>query len=79
MNYVHKMINSDKLAHLFDLPHNLRGCKVEVIILPVQKEESLHLSRGSSFGCLHKYANPLLIDQENGAWGEAVMDSYADS
>ena len=35
MEYIHQMINSEKLAEIFDLPTSLMGKTVEVIILPV--------------------------------------------
>lgn len=79
MNYVHQMIDSDKLAKIFDLPFNLRGRKVEVIILPTREEEAPAVRSGTAFGCLRKYANPSLIEQENGAWERAVMNKYANS
>ena len=73
MDFVHKMIDSDKLADIFDLPNSLRSRKVEVIILPAPDSEPLPNNRGSAFGCLRKYANPTLISQEDGVWEQAVI------
>ena len=79
MDYVHQMVDSDKLVNIFDLPHALRGRKVEVIILPVREMQKPDIRHGSAFGCLRKYADPSLISKERGAWEEAVVNKYANS
>ncbi len=38
MNYIHQIINSDKLVEIFDLPPFMKGKSVEVIILPLYNE-----------------------------------------
>jgi len=47
----------------------------ESIIAPIQEEKK----RGSAYGCLHKYANPALISEEEGAWKRAVEAKHANS
>jgi hypothetical protein len=41
MNYVHQIIDSEKLTSVMNMPKSLQGQKVEIIILPVRKEPSL--------------------------------------
>ena len=79
MNYIRQTIDGDKLAGIFDLPHNLHGKKVEVIIRPAPIDIDTAVYSNSSYGCLRKYANPLLISQESGAWEEVVLSKYADN
>ena len=79
MDYVHQTVDSDKLLNIFDLPHTLKGRKVEVIILPAKETQESDVKRGSAFGCLRKYADPSLISQESGVWEKAVVNKYANS
>jgi hypothetical protein len=78
MDYLHQTMDSDKLVDVLDLPNTLRGRKVEVIVLPAQETYALQIKRESAFGCLRKYANPLLIAEEHSAWEQAVIEKYAD-
>ena len=80
MEYIHEMINSEKLVEIFDLPTSLMGKTVEVIILPVPiMDKKPDIEKKSSFGALKEYANPALIREENGAWEKAVLEKYANS
>ena len=77
MVLVSQIIDSDKLLQLIDLPLSLRGKKVEVIVRPIPANEEM--SNTSSFGCLSKYANPSLIDNEINTWEKAILEKHADS
>ena len=79
MEYIHQLMDSDKLASLFNLPASLKSRMVEVIILPVLERQKPNVKKGSAFGCLRRYANPMLISKEDGAWEQAVIDKYANS
>jgi len=78
MEYIHQMIDSDRLTGIFNLPVSLRGRTVEVIILPVSPAEVKKSGNNqkSSFGALKEYANPKLIPEEAGAWERAVTEKY---
>jgi len=45
------------------------------IMVPMQSEGG----QDSAFGCLHEYANPLLISEEAGAWERAMGAKHANS
>ena len=79
MEYIRQTIDSEKLSSFLELPLSLRNTKVEIIVLPVQNEivNTPVLKRGSAFGCLKKYANPTLMENEKGAWERTVAERYA--
>ena len=77
MEYHRQTVDSDMLNGIFNLPQSLRNKKVEVIILPVENERVLTPKSSSAFGCLKKYANPALMQQEKGAWEQAMVEKYA--
>ena len=77
MSYVYRTIESNKLSSILDLPLSLIGRKVEVIIRPLPERSAT--KSGSAFGCLKKYANPSLIQDESNAWEQAVIENYANS
>ena len=82
MNYVRHMINSNKLADIFDLPVSLRNRMVEVTISPTTisgEKTNTSKPKKSSYGCLVEYADKSLIPRENGAWERAVAKKYANS
>lgn len=78
MECLRQTIGSDSLVGILDIPRSLRNTVVDVIVLPTQSNVTKK-PRGSAFGCLKKYANPVLIDQEKGAWERAVAERYANS
>ena len=80
MEYIHQVINSEKLVEIFDLPASLMGRTVEVIILPVPiMAKKSDAKKKSSFGALKEYANPALIHEEDGAWEKAIFEKYANN
>jgi hypothetical protein len=76
MDYLRQTIDSEKLVNLFELPVSLRGRKVDVIVLPANEPDIPKAKRGSSFGCLRKYADPSLINQEFGVWARVAREKY---
>jgi hypothetical protein len=82
MEYIREVVDSEKLSGLFDLPFSLRGCEVEVTVLPVLpakkniEKKKVQLCNDSAFGGLSKYANPALIPLEEGAWERAAVEKY---
>ena len=41
MNYLRKIINSEDIETLFDLPEELRNKKLEVLISPIEEEKEV--------------------------------------
>lgn len=68
-------IRTVKEGHItLHLPHIFRGQKVEIIVLPVQKEQSFR--KKSLRGCLQQYANPELIVSEKDVWQESAGEKH---
>ncbi len=59
------------------LPATFRGQQVEIIVRPVPAQNAPVRQKKSLLGCLHRYANPALIEQEQKAWQEAATDRHA--
>jgi hypothetical protein len=70
MEYLRRIVNSDAVAGIFDLPASIRGKTVEVIIKPAPDESGTagHPHGKSAFGYLYKYADPSMIQREKDAW-----------
>ncbi|MGI6406513.1 MAG: hypothetical protein ACOX2E_08700 [Syntrophaceticus sp.] len=82
MAFIRKVVNSDKLADIIDIPESLRNRKVEILIFPYENTnmESLtpkHPTRAR--GLLERYKNEELKEQETGAWAKAVVDKHENS
>jgi len=62
---------------VLDLPFELPAgrARVELTVTP---EKSRTAADGkSAFGCLHRFADPAKIPDEEGAWSQAVLKKYA--
>jgi len=61
---------------VLDLPFELPvgRAKVELTVTPEKKEAVSE--KKSAFGCLHKFADPVKIPEEKGAWKQAVLEKY---
>jgi len=75
MEYVQTTIEGNKLTPILNLPLSFLSGKVEVIIRPVSEKATT--KKGSAFGCLKKYADASLIQEEAGVWEQAVLEKYA--
>ena len=78
MEFLRVIKDSDDLAHVIDIPKELRNRKVEVIIFPygdVKEDTKMRSLRGA----LSKYKNEALQDRESEAWSKAVEDKYENS
>ena len=49
MNYLRKIINSEDIETLFDLPEELRNKKLEVLILPIEEEKEVAVEDEDEF------------------------------
>ena len=62
---------------VFDLPFELPvgRARVELTVTPEKREHFKNVK--TTFGCLHQFADPLKIPDEEGAWAQAVLEKYA--
>ena len=58
------------------LPHGLWGQQVEIIILPVQRQDAHSFPKKSLRGCLQQHVRSGLIDVEQHAWPEAAREKH---
>ncbi|KKC28668.1 hypothetical protein [Caldanaerobacter subterraneus] len=81
MKFIRKVANSDILADIMEIPEELRGKKVEIIVLPYENMEDVDSKEQKRRlrGALSKYKNEKLIEKENEAWASAVMENYENS
>jgi hypothetical protein len=70
MQAVRKIINSNVLKHLFNLPPELRNRKVEVLILPADEQ----VSRNNSFNP-EEYAGVLKVE-DAAAVAKSIRDEW---
>jgi hypothetical protein len=77
MDAIRKIVNSDELVSVVDIPKSLCGKRVELIILPVAARKSGKMNAGSGYGILKQYANPNLIATEANAWANAAKAKHA--
>jgi hypothetical protein len=77
MQVVRKIIDSELLGSIIALPESFQNRKVEVLVLPVQSGQETPESKKSFFGTFAKYADPSLIEQEEGAWVTMTAEKYA--
>lgn len=80
MRAVRKIVDSEKLMTIVDLPKGMRTGKLELIILPTTAVDTASQKTGdpaSMLGRLREYANPDLIPLEEGAWERHVAEKYA--
>ncbi len=79
MEFVRKVVNSDYISSIIDLPSSFKGKKVEIIVLPVAVTRKKENIKKSLMGALRKYADKSLIEKEKTAWQKAVEEKYAHS
>lgn len=72
---IKKIIDSEKLMTIMDLPTEMQSGQVQVIVYPVSINET-NKSVKSLRGCLKEYANPDLIPLEEGAWERHVTEKH---
>ncbi len=85
MDYMRKIVNSDVLSAVFDVPENLRNRKVEILVIPYEHEqkndESIDATESpyNARGLLRLYRKSSLMTQEDGVWAEVVAEKHEDS
>lgn len=77
MDFVRKVVNSNVLADIIEIPEQLKNKRVEIIILPydnVDNADNVSIRKAKKArGLLQKYRNKELQSLENTAWAKAVI------
>ena len=76
MEAIRRIVDSDKLSAIVDLPSSMKNKQVEVIILPAADQDKVKKPTASMKGVLNKYANAELMPLEKGAWKEAAVQKH---
>ena len=78
VEFVRKIVNSDVLMSILDLPEELKSRRVEIIVLPFDENSTQKQSDKSKslMGALKEYANPDLLETEKNAWAKAAGDKH---
>jgi len=78
MECVRQIVDSNLLDKI-QLPLNMRGRKVEIIIMPVDEVSTRKKKPiDNLIGILQHNANPELMHLEKGAWAKAMEAKHAD-
>ena len=84
MEFVRQIVDSNSLRPVLILPESFHDIQVEVIVLPLDKQDvgdsvssSTKPVNHSSYGQLKAFANPSLIPEEKGAWEKAAVEKHA--
>lgn len=78
MKFARKIVDSNMLNDIIDIPEELRNRRVEIIVLPYEDMEQIDLKaekKGNVRGALAKYRNEKLLEKENEAWQNAVVEN----
>ena len=78
MEFIRKIIDSDDLTSVINLPQELKHKKVELLILPLE-DQTDKKENNSLKGILNEYSNPKLRDKEEKAWQMAVEEKHDNS
>ncbi|BBB91784.1 hypothetical protein [Methylomusa anaerophila] len=79
MPFVRKIVNSNVLAGIIDIPEALQNKRVEVIIFSLDDNSTTVSQIGKTKkakGFLDKYKNTALIEKESAAWAEAATGKH---
>ena len=74
MEFVRKIVNSTELVNVIDIPKALVNKKVEILVLPIEENKKKTNKKRTATGFLSKYANPKLIEQEEGIWQKEAKE-----
>lgn len=79
MPFVRRIVNSNILAGIIDVPEGLKNKKVEVLVFSLEDNtinDTSNKKHKLAKGILAKYKNPAFIEKESTAWGEAVKEKH---
>jgi hypothetical protein len=81
MQAIRQIVDAEHLSSFMNIPEDMRHIKVEIIVLPVSRENPAGMNPKVNYealenvyGSLHDYAHPALISKEKNAWQTAVME-----
>ncbi len=69
MQVIRKIINSNKIKDIIDVPADFKNKMVEVIVMPIKSDDKKSLS-----GKLSKYKDDSKRTLEQSAWAMSVKD-----
>jgi hypothetical protein len=76
MEAIREIMDAERLIPIMDIPVRMRNIKVEVIVLPLVKNNTSTHKAKSMMGFLKDYANSALVEQEKNAWGVHLQEKY---
>lgn len=79
MDFIRTVTNSNILTGIINIPKNLKNKQVEILILPVENDDSkkeFPAKNKKLRGIFKKYSNIKLIKHEKSAWTSAVEEKY---
>ncbi len=77
MEAIRKIVRAELLAPIIELPWKSRDMQVEVIVIPVDETTiNADTSDKSLKGSLKKYADPALLEKEESAWKNHIVEKY---
>ena len=68
MEFVRKIVNSEDLKNIIEIPSSLINKKVELLIIPIEETSKKNKKKKSLSGVLSKYADLKLIEKEENIW-----------
>lgn len=68
MEFVRKIVNSEDLKNIIEIPTSLINKKVELLIIPIEDTSKKKKKKKSLSGALSKYADIKLIEKEENIW-----------
>jgi hypothetical protein len=77
--FVRRILDSNVLAGIIDIPEALKNKKVEVLVFSLEDNDipvSPIAKTKKAKGLLAKYKNTALIESESTAWAEAVIEKH---
>lgn len=77
MDIIRKITNSNVLEAIFDLPENMKNRKIVITLTPYKEQGNFKLRNLK--GALSQYNNRNLMEMENNAWANSVVDRYENS
>jgi hypothetical protein len=78
MEVVRKIVRSDMLLPIIDLPWASKDLQVEVIVIPrlAKMTKQRKVSVDNIEGCLQAYAKPALWEKEQHAWEDVIIEKH---
>ena len=68
MEIVRKIVASNDLRDIVDIPNSMINKNVEILIFPIDTKKERKKKKKSLGGLLSKYANEKLIEKEENVW-----------